>query len=72
MNAGPSEAQRHEWRAEFDAAARRTLEQRLKYAFIKTYKPVLDDAQYRSFESMAEYRAWCQANLPSWLGYGRI
>lgn len=65
------EAQRLQWRAEFEAAARRPLEQRWKYAFIKTYKPVMDDAKYRSFESMEEYRQWCEANLPSWLGYGR-
>jgi len=44
---------------------------RFKYAFIKTYKPVLDDAPYRSFETTAEYRAWCEANLPDWLGYGQ-
>jgi hypothetical protein len=29
-----------EWLAEFDAAARRPLVQRFKYAFIRTYKPV--------------------------------
>ena len=68
----PSEAERTEWRAEFDAASRRTLEQRMKYAFIKTYKPVLDDESYRSFETTAEYREWCEQNLPSWLGYGRV
>jgi hypothetical protein len=56
--------------ADFEAAARRPLKQRLRYSFIKTYKPVLDDAKYRSFESMAEYRDWCRKNLPSWLGYG--
>jgi hypothetical protein len=61
-----------EWLAEFEAAARRPLSQRWKYAFIKTYKPVLDDADYRSFESMEEYRDWCEKNLPSWLGYGRV
>lgn len=60
-----------EWREEFEAAARRPLEQRLRYAFIKTYKPVLDDAPYRAFDSMAEYRAWCEKELPAWLGYGR-
>ncbi len=38
--------------AEFDAAARRPLQQRLKYAFIKTYKPVKDDEDFRSFDSM--------------------
>ena len=59
-----------EWEAEFEAAARRPLRARLRYAFIRTYKPVLDDARYRSFETMAEYRAWCAANLPDWLGYG--
>jgi len=43
----------------------------MRYAFIKTYKPVLDDAPYRSFETMEDYRRWCEANLPDWLGYGR-
>lgn len=44
----------------------------MKYAFIKTYKPVMDDADYRSFDTMAEYRQWCEANLPRWLGYHRV
>ena len=48
-----------EWLAEFEAAARRPLSVRLRYAFIKTYKPVLDDASYRSFDTMADYRRWC-------------
>ena len=61
-----------EWLAEFEAAARRTLETRFRYAFIKTYKPVLDDAAYRAFDTTADYRRWCEANLPDWLGYGRI
>jgi hypothetical protein len=60
-----------EWLAEFEAAARRTLEERFKYSFISTYKPVLDDARYRSFDTTAEYRKWCEENLPVWLGYGR-
>ena len=68
----PTESERREWEAEFEAAAKRPLEQRLKYAFIKTYKPVLDDAPYRTFETMADYRLWCEQNLPSWLGYGRV
>lgn len=59
-----------QWRAEFDAAAARPLEQRLDYAFVTTYKPVLDDAPYRSFDTMEEYRTWCNEELPSWLGYG--
>jgi hypothetical protein len=57
---------------EFDAMARRPVSQRIQYGFIKTYKPVLDDEPYRSFESMEEYRRWCEENVPSWLGYGRV
>ena len=61
-----------EWLEEFEAAQRRPLAQRWKYAFIRTYKPVLDDLTYRSFDSTAEYRRWCDENLPSWLGYGSV
>jgi hypothetical protein len=61
-----------EWLAEFEAAARRSLETRMRYAFIRTYKPVLDDEPYRAFDSMEQYRRWCEANLPDWLGYGRL
>jgi hypothetical protein len=60
-----------EWLEEFEVAARRPLETRLHYAFIRTYKPVLDDELYRSFDTMADYRKWCEENLSAWLGYGR-
>ena len=61
-----------EWFEEFEAASRRTLETRLRYAFISTYKPVLDDASFRAFDTMEDYRRWCERELPSWLGYGRV
>jgi hypothetical protein len=61
-----------DWLAEFEAAARRPLRQRFRYAFVRTAKPVLDDARYRLFESLEEYRRWCEANLPDWLGDGRV
>jgi hypothetical protein len=47
----------------------RPIESRIKYGFYRMYKPVLDDAPWRSFNSTAEYRAWCEANLPEYLGY---
>jgi hypothetical protein len=71
MNQGDRNAHLNDLWAEFEAACRRPLAVRLRYAFIRTYRPVMDDASYRSFDSMAEYRAWCERNLPSWLGYGR-
>jgi hypothetical protein len=61
-----------DWLAEFEAAAKRPLPLRWRYAFIKTYKPVLDDARFRAFDSMQQYREWCEANLPKWLGYARV
>ena len=66
----PTKEERRRWRAEFDAAARRPLSLRLRYAFIRTYRPVLDDAPYRAFDTMADYRRWCNESLPSWLGFG--
>lgn len=60
------------WLEEFEAAVLRPLPLRFHYAFIKTYKPVLDDATYRSCDSMADYRRWREQNLPDWLGYARI
>ena len=42
------------------------------YAFIHTYKPVLDDEPFRAFDTTADYRRWCEENLPDWLGYGRV
>ncbi len=67
----PSPEELSEWIRDFEAAAKRPLKQRLDYAFVKTYKPVMDDAPYRSFDTMEDYRRWCEENLPSWLGYGR-
>ncbi len=57
---------------EFEAAARRPLATRINYSFIRSYKPVMDDAPFRAFDTMADYRRWCEENLPDWLGYGRI
>ncbi len=61
-----------EWIEEFEAARRRPLETRFRYSFIHTYKPILDDAPYRTFDTTADYRRWCEENLPMWLGYGRV
>lgn len=47
----------------------RSLEQRFKYGFFRQYKPVLDDAPNRVFETMQEYREWADENLPRYLGF---
>lgn len=60
-----------EWLKDFEAAKRRNLKERLAYAFVHTYKPVLDDEPFRAFDTMEEYRNWCETKLPKWLGYGK-
>jgi hypothetical protein len=61
-----------EWLEEFEAAAKRSVKERIRYGFIKTYRPVLDDAPFRTFDTMADYRRWCEQSLPSWLGFGGV
>ena len=67
---------RDDWLVEFkkqcERSLRRTVEDRMRYGFNYVYKPVLDDADWRSFNSMAEYRQWCHENLPEYLGYGEL
>jgi hypothetical protein len=62
-----------EWLEEFEAAARRPHPLRMRYAFVHVYKPVLDSAPNRSFDTMeGYYRQWSEENLPSSLGYARV
>ena len=65
------QSQSAEWLVDFKAAAKRSLKERWPYSFIHTYKPILDDEPYRSFETMQDYRNWCEKFLPKWLGYGQ-
>jgi hypothetical protein len=41
----------------------------MKYGFCYVYRPVLDDAGVRVFDTMKEYREWCAENLPAYLGF---
>jgi hypothetical protein len=72
MNESDQKAIPAQWLAEFDAAAKRPLRERFKYAFIKTYRPVLDDTKFRAFSTTADYRKWCDENLPDWLGFHSV
>ena len=65
---------KRDWLADFRKQCERNLErsvgERMRYGFCYVYKPILDDAPWRSFDSTAEYRKWCRENLPDYLGYG--
>ena len=58
-----------EFREQCRRSMARPIEERIKYGFCRMYKPVLDDAPYRVFDTMAEYRKWCADNLPEYLGF---
>jgi hypothetical protein len=72
MSAQTESSDQRQWIEEFEAAARRPLRLRVRHACIKTYRPVLDDEPFRAFDTMEDYRRWCETSLPDWLGYGRV
>jgi len=47
----------------------RPLEARMKYGWCRVIRPVLDTPGNRIFSSTADYREWCSANLPAYLGF---
>jgi hypothetical protein len=59
-----------DFRLQCERNLQRTVEERMRYGFCYVYKPVMDDATWRSFDSTAAYRKWCRENLPEYLGYG--
>jgi hypothetical protein len=61
-----------DFRRQCERNLKRSVADRMRYGFNYVYKPVLDDAEWRSFETMAEYRQWCRDNLPTYLGYGEL
>ena len=61
-----------DFKEQCERSLQRSIEDRMRYGFNYVYKPVLDDAEWRSFDSMEEYRQWCRENLPEYLGYGEL
>ena len=59
-----------DFRRQCERNLERTVAERMRYGFCYVYKPVLDDAAWRSFDSTSAYRKWCREKLPKYLGYG--
>ena len=49
-----------DFRGQCERNLTRCVEDRMRYGFNYTYKPILDDAAWRSFNSMKEYRERCE------------
>ena len=54
------------------ACAAKTVARAGWWGFPHVHVLMLDGAPYRAFDTMEEYRQWCEANLPEWLGYSRV
>jgi len=60
-----------EFRDQCRRQMRRPVELRIKYGFCRRIKPPLNEVPGRVFDTMEDYRAWCEANLPDYLGFNR-
>ncbi len=56
------------WREQCRRQMARPMSARLKYGFVARSNR---DRENRVFDSMEEYRNWCEVNFPDYLGYGR-
>jgi hypothetical protein len=53
----------------WESNLKKSVWQSIEEGFIDIKSP--PRPEYLSFNSMKEYREWCDKNLPSYLGYGR-
>ena len=59
--------------ASFEAAMNRSVLERIERGCLSTFKPVLDEGPgVRVWDTMEDYRRWCEGQLPAWLGYQRV
>ena len=56
------------WREQCRRQLARPMRSRERYGFVARKNR---ERVNRVFDSMAEYRQWCEENLPEYLGYGR-
>jgi hypothetical protein len=49
----------------------RSVDERISLGLIPLRLPVINDVPYRVFESLDDYRAWADRELPRYLGYYR-
>jgi len=68
-SASPDQADDLLFREQCRRQMQRPLEARMKYGFCRVSRPGLDVPASRVFASTKDYREWCAANLPAYLGY---
>jgi hypothetical protein len=56
----------------FSDSLARTVKERIELGFIPMRLSIIDNKPYRIFNTMKEYREWCNRKLPEWLGYHTV
>lgn len=57
---------------DFMDGLQRNIEERIELGFVFIKLPVINDAPYRVFNKIEDYRKWANENLPKWLGYNIV
>ena len=58
-----------QFKFDFADGLSRSVNERIELGFIIMKLPVIDDEDYRVFDTMEEYHRWANNNIPDWLGY---
>ena len=56
---------------DFQDGLSRSVDERIGLGIIPLRLPVMEDAPYRVFESLHDYRAWAERTIPRYFGYYR-
>ncbi|MGH7818312.1 MAG: hypothetical protein ACREQ9_00930 [Candidatus Binatia bacterium] len=65
--ASETESFRQQCRRQLD----RPISDRVRFGFFRNANPVRDASGNRSFDSIGDYRRFCERSFPSYFGYAR-
>lgn len=60
------------WMQQCEDQSKRHPDRWITNGFCHVHKPVLDDEPIRAFATLADYRRWCEEELPEYLGFRRV
>jgi hypothetical protein len=56
---------------DYEDGLSRTVHERISLGLLPLNLPVVNQAAYRIFETLEDYRLWSDTNMPAYLGYYR-
>lgn len=71
MRTMDSKAEVDDFRRQCERQLARPLADRIRFGFFRNANPVRDTNANRSFDSMGEYRRFCERSYPAYFGYAR-